>query len=282
MGDPANAVAALFVPGDRPDRFAKAVAAGPDLVIIDLEDAVPPEAKGSALEAVQTALAPGGLLHAMVRVNAVDAPTFERELAALAELAAQPGGGLVGVMLPKAEDPTAVLALASTVGAVNTVDAVGALAIVPLVESALGLVRAVELASVPGVTRLAFGALDFTLDVSAEIDSATVAHARSTLVVASRAAGIAAPLDSPATDVRDLDAVLASARAARAMGFGGKLCIHPAQLSPVREAFAPTAAEIEWARRVVDAGGGAVQIDGRMVDRPLVERARRILAQLDI
>lgn len=96
-------------------------------------------------------------------------------------------------------------------------------------------------------------------------------------MIASRAAGIAAPLDSPSTDVRDLERVLASARAARSAGFGGQLCIHPAQLPAVRAGFAPTAAEVEWARAVIGGEGGAVQVDGRMVDRPLVERARRIL-----
>lgn len=278
MGHPADAVTALFVPGDRPDRFAKAAAADPDLVVIDLEDAVPPQAKEAALEAVLSALSPGSALGALVRVNAVGTATYAVEVAALAGLAARPGHGLIGVVLPKAEDPVVLAGLVSSLApSASSREGGGGLAVVPLVESALGVLRAFELASVPGVTRLAFGALDFTLDISADLDSPAVAQARAQLVIGSRAAAIAAPLDSPSTDVRDLERVLASAREARSAGFGGKLCIHPAQLAAVRAAFAPSAAEVEWARAVIGAEGGAVQVDGRMVDRPLVERARRIL-----
>ena len=278
MVHPADAVTALFVPGDRPDRFAKAAAADPDLVVLDLEDAVPPEAKDAALEAVLSALAARGSLCALVRVNAVGTATHAGEVAALAGLAAHPGHGLIGVLLPKAEDPAVVAGLVSSLASSGSArEGGGDLAVVPLVESALGVLRAFELASVSGVTRLAFGGLDFTLDISADLDSAAVAQARAQLVIASRAAGIAAPLDSPSTDVRDLERVLASARAGRSAGFGGQLCIHPAQLAAVRAGFAPSAAEVEWARGVIGGEGGAVQVDGRMVDRPLVERARRIL-----
>lgn len=278
MGRPADAVTALFVPGDRPDRFAKAAAADPDLVVIDLEDAVSPKAKEAALEAVLSALSPGNALCALVRVNAVGTGTYAGEVGALAGLAARPGHGLIGVLLPKAEDPAVLAGLISSLPpSPSSRGGGGGLAVVPLVESALGVLRAFELASVPGVTRLAFGALDFTLDISADLDSAAVAQARAQLVIASRAAGIAAPLDSPSPDVRDLERVLASAREARSAGFGGQLCIHPAQLAPVRAGFAPSAAEVEWAWAVIGAEGGAVQVDGRMVDRPLVERARRIL-----
>ncbi|GAA3617980.1 HpcH/HpaI aldolase/citrate lyase family protein [Microlunatus ginsengisoli] len=277
MAHPASAVTALFVPGDRPDRFAKAAAAGPDVVVIDLEDAVPPGAKEAALAAVLAALSPDAGLRALVRLNAAGTATYDREVGAVAELAARPGHGLLGVLLPKAEDPAALASLIAALARPGS-----ALAVIPLVESALGVVRAFELASVPGVTRLAFGALDFTLDVAADLDSAAVGQARAQLVIGSRAAGVPAPLDSPCTDVRDLERVLAAARESRSAGFGGMLCIHPAQLPAVRAGFAPTAAEIEWARAVIgaeggDVQGGAVQIGGRMVDRPVVERARRIL-----
>jgi citrate lyase subunit beta/citryl-CoA lyase len=283
MTAPADAVTALFVPGDRPERFAKAVAAGPDLVIIDLEDAVAPGAKSAALEAILTALSPdaprssvgSAVVRAMVRTNPAGSPTLAAEVAALSRLLTQRGHGLAGLMLPKAEDPAVIAGLVS---AMTRPDG-GDLAVVPLVESARGVVRAVDLAAVPGVTRLAFGALDFTLDVAADLSSATVDHARAELVIASRAAGIAAPLDSPATQVADLVAVAESARMARALGFGGKLCIHPAQVSVVRDAFRPSDAEIAWARAVMDSDGGAMQVGGEMVDRPVVERARRLLAQ---
>lgn len=272
----AEAVTALFVPGDRPDRFAKAAAAEPDLVIIDLEDAVAPDAKHAALKAVVAALSEASSpLEAMVRMNAPGSASHATEREALLRLAATGTSGLLGVMLPKAASPDAVSAFTAALAAART----PSLAVIPLIESARGVARSLELASVPGVTRLAFGALDFTLDVAAALDSATVDYARAQLVLASRAAGIAAPLDSPSTEIGDIQAVLASAIAARDMGFGGKLCIHPVQLAPVHRAFSPSAAEIDWAQRVIGAEGGAVQLDGRMVDRPLVERARRILAR---
>jgi citrate lyase subunit beta/citryl-CoA lyase len=287
MTAPADAVTALFVPGDRPERFAKAAAAGPDLVIIDLEDAVAPGSKSAALEAVLVALSPRppssttdantAAVRAMVRVNRSGSPDAAAEVAALSQLINRRGHGLVGLMVPQAEDPDLIAELVSTM----TPPDGSALAVIPLVESARGVVRAVDLAAVPGVVRLAFGALDFTLDVSSELGSTTVAFARAQLVIASRVAGIAAPLDSPATQVADLDAVTDSARTARGQGFGGKLCIHPAQVSVVRAAFRPSDAEIEWARAAMDAEGGAVQIGGQMVDRPVVERARRLLAQAD-
>jgi citrate lyase subunit beta/citryl-CoA lyase len=283
MTAPADAVTALFVPGDRPERFAKAVAADPDLVIIDLEDAVAPGAKSAALEAILAALAPQspssaakastGAVRAMVRVNPAGSPDAAAEVGALSELINRRGHGLVGLMVPKAEDPDLIAELVSTM----TPPGGSALAVIPLVESARGVMRAADLAAVAGVIRLAFGALDFRLDVSAELGSTTVAFARAQLVIASRAAGIAAPLDSPATQVADLDAVAESARMARAQGFGGKLCIHPAQVSLVRDAFRPSDAEIEWAHSVMEAEDGAVQIGGQMIDRPVVERARWIL-----
>jgi citrate lyase subunit beta/citryl-CoA lyase len=133
------------------------------------------------------------------------------------------------------------------------------------------------------VTRLALGAIDLTGDVDADLDSPIVAHAMVQLVLASRAARITAPLDSPATAIKDRAAVELSARVARATGFGGKLCIHPAQLDPVRTAFRPTQDQISWARRVVDqistAGEAAVQLDGQMIDKPVIDKARRILCR---
>jgi len=151
------------------------------------------------------------------------------------------------------------------------------LAFVLLVESALGVANALELARVPGVTRLAMGAIDLALDLDAEADSPVLDYARAQIVVASRAAGIAAPLDSPSIAIGDLQAVEQSARTGRGFGFGGKLCIHPAQLDPVRMAFTPNEKQIAWARSVVSAGEAAVQVDGQMIDRPVTEKARRIL-----
>ncbi|GAB15910.1 putative citrate lyase beta chain [Arthrobacter globiformis NBRC 12137] len=264
------AVTALFVPGDRPERFAKAAASGADVVIIDLEDAVAPADKPMALASTVDALARGGM-RALVRVNPVGTASHDAEVSALLALTEWPHHGLLGIVLPKAERAAALNGLRVSLPA--------DLALVPLVESALGLVHALDLAGVPGVTRLAFGAIDFSLDINADSADRFLDHARSGLVVASRAAGIAAPLDTPSTEIRDEGAVAASAKLARNFGFGGKLCIHPAQIGAVDAAFLPSDTEIEWAHGVVGAEGGATQVDGQMIDRPVTERAKRILEQ---
>jgi citrate lyase subunit beta/citryl-CoA lyase len=272
-GDPAAAVTALFVPGDRPDRFGKALAAGADVVIVDLEDAVVPAAKAAAREHVAAALRGGARL--LVRINPLDGPERAADGQLLTDLTTVAGVSLLGVMVPKAEDPGALTGLAHRLG--RAFD--GPVPMLALVETARGVLAAPALAAVPGMTRLAFGALDLTADVGAFGDAgALLGHARAQVVLASRAARIAGPLDSPPTEIADLRAVAVAARAARGLGFTGSLCIHPAQLAAVREAFAPTAEELAWARRVIAAGNSAAQVDGRMVDRPVTERARRMLA----
>ena len=263
----ATAVTALFVPGDRPDRFVKAAAAGPDLVIVDWEDAVAPHAKVEARTATIEALSGG--FEAVVRINPAASPTFEAELGALADLARIPGNGLLGIMLPKAESRTEAEAALAPLPA--------GLPLLALVESAAGVVAAVDIAATPGVTRLAFGAYDFALDVGAGDDDEFLAYARSVLVVASRAAGIAAPLDTPTAEFTDETVVAARARYAQAFGFGGKLCIHPRQVPVVAEAFRPDAAAIEWALKAAGAADGVSSIDGVMVDRPVIERAKSVL-----
>ncbi len=274
----AGSVTALFVPGDRPERYAKAVASGADVVIIDLEDAVAPEAKEQARASVLAALDPDnvGDVTALVRVNPVDSPTHGAEVTALLALAEQDQHGLLGIVVPKAEDPQGLQDLGHRLSELG-------LALVPLVESAAGVVHALEIAQVPGVTRLAFGAVDYALDIDADIEAEDGArvldYPRSVLVVASRAVGITAPLDSPAIEIKDSETVAASARLARAFGFGGKLCIHPHQLTTVHGAFAPTEDQVRWAQSVAGVQAGAAQVDGQMIDRPVIEQAQRILAR---
>lgn len=269
----ANATTMLFVPGDRPDRFVKAHKSGADLIIIDLEDAVAPENKVLALDAVVAALTsqheeiPGGRLTAVVRINSENSSV---ELAALRDVSAVPGNGLVGVIVPKAETSQqmseAIAALPVGFG------------IVALIESARGLVNANEIASVPGVTRLGFGAVDFGVDVDATSER-VFDYARAHIVVASSAAGLAAPVDSPSLSIKDTDVVTDEARRAREFGFGGKLCIHPDQVGLVHAAFAPSAEQVAWAQKVIGLEGGASQLDGVMIDKPVVDRAKRILTR---
>jgi citrate lyase subunit beta/citryl-CoA lyase len=272
----AKATTMLFVPGDRPERFVKAHQSGADLIIIDLEDAVAPENKSRALDEAVAALTteaeslPGGRLTALVRI---DGTHSEVQLAALRKVAQSPGNGLLGVMVPKAESAKqmseAIAALPSGLG------------IVALVESAKGLINAHDIASVPGVTRLGFGAVDFGVDVDATHER-VLDYARAQIVVASTATGVAAPVDSPSLSIKDNEIVSAEALRAREFGFGGKLCIHPAQVELVASSFAPSAEQIAWAHKVVELEGGAAQLDGAMIDKPVVDRAKRILARAEV
>jgi citrate lyase subunit beta/citryl-CoA lyase len=257
----------LFVPGNRPDRFGKAVASGADAVILDLEDAVPPAEKIAARAHVSAWLSADHPV--IVRVNAFDTEWFQGDLG----ICRQPG--VAGVMLPKAEHAGHIEAVAARIGKTTP--------ILPVVETALGLWNAEALARGPQVERLAFGAIDLGVDLQVSGDEGLAAF-RSQSVLVSRVAGIQPPIDAPTITFTDLERVRADAVRARRMGFGGKLCVHPAQVVPVHEAFAPTADEVAWARRVIAAdaaaSGAATAIDGEMVDRPVVARAQAILARL--
>jgi citrate lyase subunit beta/citryl-CoA lyase len=259
----------LFVPGDRPERFAKALASGADAVVLDLEDAVAAAAKEAARTAVAAFLAATTERERLVvRINDESTRWFEGDLALLSELRAP------AVMLTKAER-------------VETVDRVRAacpgIAVLPLVESARGVLAAEALALVPGVQRLVFGTLDYALDMGLEGELAATLGldgAAARLALASRAAGVGAPVAGVTVAIDDEAALVADLARARALGFGAKLCIHPKQVAIVHAALAPTADELAWARRVLAAAdaaaGAAVQLDGRMVDKPVIERARRI------
>ncbi len=262
--DPVEARSWLFVPGDRPDRFAKAGASGADIVVCDLEDAVAAEAKDSARAHVAKWLDDDGL--ACVRINAPGTRFHDGDVAALSG-----SPGLRAVMVPKAEDPRGLAELSDALGAQT--------AVVALVESALGVHRANDLAATPGVARLAFGSIDFALDVAADDAQTPMLFARSTLVLASRVAEIAPPVDGVTTVLDDLSLVEADAVAALSLGFGGKLCVHPRQVKAINAAFTPSAEDVRAARRILDSltDGGAGRVDGRMVDAPVAERARRIL-----
>ncbi|MFF0164077.1 HpcH/HpaI aldolase/citrate lyase family protein [Streptomyces sp. NPDC005263] len=255
------ATSLLFVPGHRPDRFDKAASSGADLVIIDLEDAVAAEDKDRARHNAAAWLALGN--RAVVRINPPGTPWSEADLT----MAAHHGGP---VMVPKAEDPAVLAELATRTA--------GRCALVPLIETALGVERAREVCAAPGVARAAFGNVDLAAQLGVAHDDRTaLTCARSRLVLASAAAGIGPPVDGVTTAVRDTEALDADIAHARRLGFTGKLCIHPYQLSYVADGFAPTADELRWARTVVGAGDSVTTVDGQMIDRPVLERARRLL-----
>lgn len=257
----------LFVPGSRPDRFDKALSAGADRIILDWEDAVAAGDKAKARVAVQAFLGAEARPNAHIRLNALTSPDAVEDRRIAAELAL--AGRLAGVMVAKAEDPQLLAALAAELGEHVEITA--------LIESAVGVSRVDEIAAVPGVTRLAVGALDLAVDLGADADSFVMMHALAAVVIASRAAGLSAPLASPPTAIHEVEVVADQARTSRAAGFSGQLCIHPAQLEPIRSAFRPTAAELEWAQRVLAADGAAVQVDGHMVDKPVRDRAQAVV-----
>ncbi|MEV1173769.1 CoA ester lyase [Nonomuraea sp. NPDC049784] len=254
----------LFVPGDRGDRFAKAAASGADVVVYDLEDAVAADSKESARSNVARRLEAGGA--ACVRINGYGTPYYDADVSTLSGTR-----GLRAVMVPKAEDPRVLAELGDALGPDT--------AVVALVETALGLYRAYDLASARHVVRLAFGSIDFALDLGAEEAPIPLLFARSSLVVASRAAGTAAPIDGVTVALDAPSIVETDAGAAASLGFGGKLCVHPRQVGAVNAAFTPSEDDVRRARQIMDSvtDGGVVRVDGRMVDRPVVERAKLIL-----
>lgn len=258
----------LFVPGARPDRFDKALAAGASAVVVDLEDAVPPADKDRARAAVQAWLAPDHRV--VLRINAADTPWFTDDLA----LCGHPG--VAAVMVPKAER-------ADTLAAVRQA---GARALLPLIESAAGFAALAEVAAAPGVNGLVFGSIDMQVDLGMrDALEDDLLMFRSQIVLASRLARIAAPIDGVSTAIDDEDRLREDVLRARRLGFGGKLCIHPRQVHGVNRWFAPGPEEIEWAHRVLAAaatsGGAAIAVDGKMVDKPVLLRAEGILREVD-
>jgi Citrate lyase beta subunit len=253
----------LFVPGDRPERFQKAAASGADCVVIDLEDAVSPPNKARARESACKWLMDGR--PAAVRVNGVDTPWFAADLAMCRR------AGAPSIMIPKAQRATDLMCIHKAVGA----------ALLPIIESAQGVAMARRLAGVPGVQRLVLGSVDLRLDLGISGDDSSLSAYSQELVLASRLAGIEAPVAGVTLQVADIAVVEQDARCSRRAGFGAKLCIHPAQVNAVNACFQPSQDELAWARSVVAAaaasGNGAFQMNGQMVDAPVIDRATRLL-----
>lgn len=252
----------LFVPASRPERCSKAVDAAPGAVIVDLEDAVAPDQKEAARQSLQQWLSPQHPV--IVRINAEGSDWFAQDLPLLAH------PGVAAVMLPKSES-CAAIDLAVAAGK----------PLIALIETARGVARAREIAQRPGVLCLAFGSIDLQVDLGIGGDNEELHAVRGELVLASRLAELRAPIDGVTTAIDDADLLRRDSERARRFGFGAKLCIHPRQLAVVNAAFAPSADEIAWARRVHEAiagsGGAAVSVDGKMVDRPVLLLATRIL-----
>ncbi|MGO1316330.1 MAG: HpcH/HpaI aldolase/citrate lyase family protein [Cellulomonadaceae bacterium] len=261
----------LYAPASRPELVAKALAAGADTVIVDLEDAVAPSAKDAA-RAGLAGLVPSARRRVQVRINQVGSPWHDADVEAVAALP-----GWVGARVPKVESAAQVRTLAA---------ALPGRELHLLLESAIGVERAFEIASAaPAVASIGLGEADLRSDLRVD-DEAALGWVRSRVVLAARAAGLSSPSMSAYTNVRDVAGLISSCRTGRALGFLGRTAIHPRQLAPIREAFSPSAQELADARRVLDRlgeasarGVGAVALeDGTFLDAAMVERARTILA----
>jgi citrate lyase subunit beta / citryl-CoA lyase len=268
----------LYAPGSQERVIGKALAAGADAVVLDLEDAVAPADKPAARRMVAASLVEDPPCDVHVRVNR-DGHGWSME-----DLRAVVRPGLAALRLPKAESPDAVRALDDVLAELERAVglAEGAVALYPTVESAAGSLAAHEvLAASARMVRPAFGASDFLADIGAHGDEDLgTLHARSALVLASRAAGTGPPIDSVHTTLDDEQGLRRAAQRARALGFFGKSIIHPRQIPAVHAVFTPTAEEVAWAERTVAAAdaNAASTVDGEFVDAAVAARARAVLA----
>ncbi len=274
----------LFVPAIRPRFIEKAPSTGADVIVLDLEDSVPAAEKHEARERAAEALAniPDGDYQLFVRVNGLETGLTERELYSIVI------DRLDGISLPKVNDA----------GDIRRVDAYltllekarglppGQVKIIPWIESAMAIVNAAAICGAsPRIVGAAIGGEDYTADMGLERtrDSAELDYVRKVVANASRAADVQ-PIDTPEPDFSDPDRLEQDCLRSRAIGYRGKFCIHPAQIETVNRVYAPTSAEIAWAKRVKAAydqaeaeGIGAVALDGAMIDAPIIRRANRIL-----
>ena len=276
----------LFAPGIDRKKITKAFSLGTDAVVLDLEDAVAISEKDKARSVVQEVISTEQLPPVFVRVNSVQTKYILKDLQAVVD------AKVLGIMLAKAESAEEVRMADWLIGLLEEEKGIpyGTLELLPFIESTRGIENAPEIAAAcPRVKRLALGGNDYTADTwtTYSEDGLELFYARSKLVVASSAAGIDPPIDTVCPFIKNIDSLRQDALRARKMGFQGKLVIHPAQIEPVTSIFSPTNEEIETARRIVAAfeeaeanGTGVIQLDGKMVEYPIVNRARQILSTI--
>ena len=279
---------ALFVPGNRPERVKKAVTTEADVIIIDLEDSVPLSEKESCRSLVREKIVQHPERIMLVRVNSLGTPFIEGDLE---EAITQ---DVTGIVLPKVERPDDIHEINNLLHKVEKKGGFpkGSIRVFPLIESAAGVQRIYEIVSTKTrperIYTVAFGAADYTLDMGIEMtmNGNELFYARSRLSVACRAAEIAPPVDTPfMIDIKNTDALISDAKRAKELGFQGKLVIHPVQVEPCNRIFSPAPEEVERAKKVVKAfskaeaaGMAAVQLEGKFIDYPVVERSKDILA----
>ncbi|HYF08648.1 MAG TPA: CoA ester lyase [Acetobacteraceae bacterium] len=282
----------LFAPGDHPRRAEKVFLSGADAAILDLEDAVALSAKVAARDAVNAALQRPRHCRGYVRVNAFDTSFCFGDIQAVI------GPRLDGIVLPKLEDPAQLVAADWMIGSLEAERGLsaGQVDVMPIVETARGLAALRDLArcaaALPSrrVRRIAFGAGDYTTDlgITWTLGEEELAPARGEFVLASRAAGLEPPVDTVFIELRETAAFAASCTRGAVLGFQGRMCIHPDQVPVANAAYSPPEAEVARARKIVAAfaeseaqGLASIQVDGRFVDYPIVQRAQRILAIAD-
>ncbi len=256
----------LFVPGNRPERFGKALAAGADVVCVDLEDAVAPDqktlARQSMLDALRQTTTPFG-----VRINGVTTDLAQVDAEALSG-----AEGLSFVMVPKAESPEQLAKVSAWLGTDTP--------LWPVIESAEGLYAAWGIAAAPGVAGVLFGGADYAADLGCAMTWDALLFARGQLAAAAARGGVDL-LDVPHLDLNDLADLTHSTERVKALGFTGRACIHPSQVAAINDVFTPAASEVDRARRVLaafaEAEGAAALLDGKLIELPLVRAARRTL-----
>jgi len=274
----------LFVPGIRPTMMEKARGLPADVIVLDLEDSVPPAEKEMARalvrEAIPSLIHPGRQLY--IRINSLASGLARDDLRAVVM------AGLDGITIPKVGSPQEVVQVGEWLAELEEERGLGrgSIALIPWVESAAGLLQCREIAAAsPRNVAVAFGVEDYSADMGLPRtkEGWEVFFARSYVAICARAAEVLA-LDAPYPDFRDAEGLMAEARLDRSLGYAGKFCIHPSQLEPVNQLFRPSPEEIEQARRIVAAfeeglkqGYAAVQVEGRMIDTPIARRAQKLL-----
>ncbi len=260
----------LFVPGDRADRFQKAQDSLANFIVIDLEDAVAPLKKVLARENAMQWLGKGipSTHKTIIRINGLDSEFYAGDVQAVSELSP------AAIMVPKVESAQVLNELDAKIGNQN-------IPFIPIIESAKGLVNVHAIANGPRVDRLAFGSVDFQLDTAIPSEGEALLFARSSIVIASAAAHLKPPIDGVTIALNDSDQLALDIQYAKSLGFGAKLCIHPCQVHATLEGFQPSSQEVAWAKEVCSASeaskGGAVRLNGKLIDLPVVLRAKRIL-----
>ena len=273
----------LFAPGNHPRRVEKAFSLDADAVILDLEDACPIAEKVATRSVAVTACQRQRKCLGYVRINATSTEYAYGDIVAVVQK------GVDGIILPKLETVDEIRAVDWVIRNLEQEQGlpVGAIDIIPIIETGKGMINIRSItAADTRVKRIAFGAGDFTLDMNMEwsrVETELLSY-RSECVLASRAADIEPPIDTVWVDLKDREGFVNSTRHVKTLGFQGKMCIHPDQVSLANEIFTPSAAEVEWSRKVVHAfdeaensGSASIQLEGKFIDYPIVYRARRVL-----